>query len=492
MNQKKESRREYPGMTILRGLPKIILYGLFFCIILSFTSADSLTGVSDNTVSQECGFGSDLSSTLIATNAGESITKGDIIVRSSGLRDFYGVTGKQIRVGVIADGVSSLEESQEGGELPEVIVLDPGTGDEGTAMLEIIHDIAPDAALYFHSYGGNTTRFIEAVHALSDAGCRIICDDLCFFSQPMFEDGEVTQAVSGVVQKNDLIYVTVAGNFAQNHYQGIIRPVYNASFDRILHDFNGNGETSIPITLPPQTTMLVTMQWDDPWNEPIHDHDLLIWEKETGISLVSGENKIEFPNNPFEHAMLENNTDLPVSVFLQVALDISTDATGTIKLFIRGLSPDAVTSDSFSNPTGTIFGHAAGEDLITVGSVSADAYNIISPDSSQGPVLIRYPEQVVRKKPDICAPTNVQISGAGRFPETFPGTSAAAPHVAGVIAQVWSAFPDKSSATIREAIVTGATDLGENGWDPVYGYGLLNADRTYRMLYNQETPFFRL
>ncbi|MBN1166057.1 MAG: S8 family serine peptidase [Methanospirillaceae archaeon] len=477
-------------MILLKSLPKIIMFCLFFCTILPFTSAENLTGVSDTAVSQVCDFGSDLSSTLIATNAGESITKGDIIVRSSGLRDFYGVTGKQIRVGVIADGVLSLKESQEAGELPEVIVLDPGTGDEGTAMLEIVHDIAPDAALYFHSYGGNTTRFIEAVHALSDAGCRIICDDLCFFSQPMFEDGEVTRAVSEIVKKNDLIYVTVAGNFAQNHYQGTIRPVYNTSIDRFLHDFKGNGVTFIPIMLPPQSTMLVTMQWDDPWNEPVHDHDLLLWEEETGASLLSGENRIEFPDNPFEHAMLENNTDHPVSVLLQVALDISTDATGTIKLFIRGIPP--IADESFCTPTGTIFGHAAGEDLITVGSVSADAYHIISPDSSQGPVLIRYPEQVTRKKPDICAPTNVQISGAGRFPKMFPGTSAAAPHVAGVIAQVWSAFPDKNSATIREALVSGATDLGESGWDPVYGYGLLNADRTYRMLYNQETPFFRL
>jgi len=458
----------------------IIFFILFFFVI------------PDMGIAAEVPSDTSLCDTLIATNAGESITKGDIIVRSSGLRNYYGVTGKRIRVGVIADGVESLGESQESDELPDVIVLDPGYGDEGTAMLEIIHDIAPDATLLFHTYGGNTTHFTEAVQALADAGCRVICDDLCFFSQPMFEDGEVAKNISRVIEENGLIYVTVAGNFAQNHYQGRFRPIQNAENGAILHDFGGTTGTIIPLTLPPMSTSLYTMQWDDPWDNPISDYDFNITVRETGESLLTDATVIEFIDHPFEHALILNDTDHPVNASLQIRTDNNTGNFGTIEIFIRGLSPDDVLADCFKDSTDSIFGHAAVTEVITVGSVSADEHDTISPDSSCGPVTIRYPNSTIRNKPDICAPTNVQISGAGQFPSTFPGTSAAVPHVAGVIAQVWSAFPDKDSKSIKKALFEGSTDLGASGWDSLFGYGLVNADRTYRILFNQEMPFFRI
>src|SRR5687768_7484294 len=61
-----------------------------------------------------------------------------------------GLTGAGVEVGVMSDGVSNLAASQAAGELPNnVVVTDPGGGDEGTAMLEIVHDMAPGAALRF-------------------------------------------------------------------------------------------------------------------------------------------------------------------------------------------------------------------------------------------------------------------------------------------------------------------------------------------------------
>ncbi len=59
--------------------------------------------------------------------------------------------------------------------------------------------------------------------------------------------------------------------------------------------------------------------------------------------------------------------------------------------------------------------------------------------------------------------------------EAWGGTSMATPHVSGVAALLWSANPDWTNAQIREAMVMTAMDLGTEGWDPYYGYGLVQA-----------------
>jgi hypothetical protein len=64
----------------------------------------------------------------------------------------------------------------------------------------------------------------------------------------------------------------------------------------------------------------------------------------------------------------------------------------------------------------------------------------------------------------------------------FDGTSTACPHVSGVAALVWSHFPDKSSAEIRNALQQSAEDLGDPGRDVNYGFGLVRADLAYKIL----------
>ncbi len=72
------------------------------------------------------------------------------------------------------DGTQAL------GELPEVVIpgpCEPGVGDEGTAMLEIIHDMAPGAALMFCATGSGVMRHVDALLALAAAGANIIAQD---------------------------------------------------------------------------------------------------------------------------------------------------------------------------------------------------------------------------------------------------------------------------------------------------------------------------
>ncbi len=59
--------------------------------------------------------------------------------------------------------------------------------------------------------------------------------------------------------------------------------------------------------------------------------------------------------------------------------------------------------------------------------------------------------------------------------ESWDGTSMATPHVSGVAALIWSANPKWTNVQIREAMVVTAKDLGEEGRDNYYGYGLVQA-----------------
>ena len=86
------------------------------------------------------------------TKTGSINSDGDAIHAADFARAFSGLTGKGVKVGVISDGVTSWRTARGSGDLPITLETDlsfEGRGDEGTALLEIIHDLAPDAELAF-------------------------------------------------------------------------------------------------------------------------------------------------------------------------------------------------------------------------------------------------------------------------------------------------------------------------------------------------------
>ena len=72
--------------------------------------------------------------------------------------------------------------------------------------------------------------------------------------------------------------------------------------------------------------------------------------------------------------------------------------------------------------------------------------------------------------------------------EAWSGTSMATPHVAGVAALIWSRFPDRSAAQVRNALIASAEDLGVAGRDTSFGYGLVQAKAALARLEAAEQP----
>lgn len=116
---------------------------------------------------------------------------------------------------------------------------------------------------------------------------------------------------------------------------------------------------------------------------------------------------------------------------------------------------------------------ADANDIITVGAVSTNGSNAAF--SSIGPTADG------RVKPDVMAlgsPTSV-ITGRGVISKDI-GTSFSAPLVAGMIACLWQAFPEKTAMEIMEMVRKGGSraDCPDN----IYGYGIPD----FWSIYNKE------
>jgi len=470
---------------------------LFFVLIGLFAPAfGALIPINDTsqvntTLLSEADFSRDALDTILThldqeiIHRNNIITQGDVIVRSNAIRQAFNATGDGVKVCVISNGAESYAEAQAAGELPETLhILSIGNGDEGTAMMEIIYDMAPEAELYFAAYGGNSNNFKGVVSSLARLGCRIIADDVYFFNQPFFEDGDVAQHLEQLLADYpDLIYITVAGNFSILHYLDTARftiPFMNG----YLQDLSGTDLSFVTLEIPANSRAIITMQWSEPFGQAAIDLDLVVTD-ETG-SVIAMSDRIQDGNgDPFEHYVVGNQGLSPLTVHLGV-LYLGTEPLTSdslyLEFFIRDQDPRLVSNPEIFTEKNAIFGHAAVPEIITVASVSAFSPDRITVDSSQGPALIIHPVREMRQKPDVSAPTNVDVSGSGNFPLSFPGTSAAVPHVVALVAQLASAFPDATRDEIKQALFEGATNHGAPGWNPVYGFGLVNAEESYHIL----------
>ncbi|MSQ48489.1 MAG: hypothetical protein EXR78_08950 [Deltaproteobacteria bacterium] len=205
-------------------------------------------------------------------------SQGDVAHRANLARSTFGVNGAGIKIGVLSDGVNTLASRQASGDLPPVVTVlagQAGSGDEGTAMLEIVHDLAPGADLYFATAFSGQARFATNILALEAAGCDIIVDDVGYFAEPVFQDGIIAQAVNTVTAAGAL-YFSSAGNSGNKNDN--TSGVWEGDFVAIAapgvvggtaHNFGG-GQNFNTITV--DSPSLFTLQWSDASGASANDY----------------------------------------------------------------------------------------------------------------------------------------------------------------------------------------------------------------------------
>jgi len=427
------------------------------------------------------------------TDAGSVLAAGDDILNADGLRGLLGVDGTGVNVGVISDGVTHWQAVRDaGGDLPQTISRDPvrpGQGDEGTAMLEIIHDLAPGADLFFSS---GLQGLTGAINWLVNQGCDVIVDDLSIFSEPMFEDGPVAQAVQSAVNSG-VTYVKAAGNWAQRHYQVQFQPTVDHFhfFDATIMD----GATPrpvpdlLPFLVPPEGSFGGYLQWSDQWGNSGNDFSLELYE------WLGGNNWTQDPiwvsddlqngnGDPFERMSLRNLSAYWRRLGWRVVWQGGQTHNREIELYTTGSSimedPSTIMEED-SYP-----GHNMCLEAIAVGAINAgDAgHDDIEPFNSRGPSTIYtdFANQLsaTRHPMDIAGIDGVNtLAGTNDDwfgPNPFLGTSAAAPHIAGIAALLLEIDPNLTPAGVQDLIASNAVDLGDAGYDDVFGHGRADAE----------------
>src|SRR5262249_45082842 len=186
-----------------------------------------------------------------------------------------GLDGSGVVVGVISDGIDSLRDAQNSQNLPDVNVPNGGcrrgSGDEGTALLEIVHDVAPGAQLLFAG-PADSFEMVEAVQCLTAAGADVIVGDLGVFWEPYSAARPVAAAVRAAVQAG-VSYHSSAGNEAEEH----LEQDFVATPNSTLHDFAGGaGDNTNSVVVPAGGSLTCILQWNDPFGGSANDYDLFL------------------------------------------------------------------------------------------------------------------------------------------------------------------------------------------------------------------------
>ena len=476
------------------------------------------------------------------TNAGAVTSEGDSIHHAWDVRTDLNVKGDSVRVGVISDGCTNWNSSKTSGDLPADFdsthftfggVNKMGCGDEGTAMMEIVHDLAPNADLYY--YGAlcdpaGSAAHIDAIHRLvREKGCKVIVDDLNWWDQPMFEDGTpaTNSYIAAAVQwaiDTGVTYVASAGNWAnggqtdRSHYQAMYQTVSMFTIGGVgnpwtvknlqgpipnfphidncggpcppfcgpcppdpyhqLHDFDpGPGEdVGFKVVVPIGRCMTVILQWNDPWGAPVSDYDLYLFNANLAFQKARSDTNIIDPMERITYC----NQYYPQGETLNIVINRFAGPPKLLKMFIYGCS---WADNQYHTIENSIYEHDGVADEITVGAVPYNNINNIELYSSRGNFDVYFPAYQSREKPDVVTIDGGKITGAGSFGDStggawrFYGTSASAPHVAAMAALLLSKCPTMTPQQVHQKFERTAVDLGNAGFDVTYGHGRIDIER---------------
>ena len=404
------------------------------------------------------------------------------------------VNGSGIKIGVLSDSFNNLggaAADEADGALPSTVQVlkdDPSGGgtDEGRAMMQIIHEIAPGASLAFYTADVSEQDFANGIIALANAGAKVIVDDVGYFDEPFFQNGVVAQAIQ-TVEAEGVTYVTAAGNEASNGYQAAFSAASGTFDGQILTNAeNFGGSLTQTITINSEGTgdrVPLVLEWNQAYGavtSSTADLKILIFQNGSLVGSLTNAGDGE-PTNPWIEA------DLPSGTY-QIAIEnMSSSSTDAGLIFKEITWGDGFPATISGSNTGTVVGHSMTPGAITAGAVyvgqtPAFGFNPAVSESfsssGAGTELLFANNGAALSSPDILNPVAVSgvdgiaTSVSGGLSDFF-GTSASSASLAGVAALILSADPNLTSSQVEEIMEQTALSMGNSA---VAGAGLVQVD----------------
>ncbi len=420
------------------------------------------------------------------------VSEGVVAHKADVVQSQFGVDGSGITVAVLSDGVDALASVQASGDLPAVTVLpgQAGSGTEGTAMLEIIHDLAPGASLLFATAFNGQASFASNIIALRDAGADVIVDDVRYFQEAVFQDDDVADAIDTVTADGALFFSSVGneGNVDSGTggvWEGDFASSGTMQQGGLAHDFGG-GVTGNRLTRDPPFSIF--LQWSDPLGASGNDYDLFLLDSTMSSVVASSTDTQNGNDDPLE--IIDSFSRVDTGNHLVVVRDSGQSRFLHLNVFRGELDVSTL---------GQVSAHPGAAGAIGVGAVDArfpggaggvfDGSETVQKFSSDGPRRIFFDANgtpytpgmplstggIVRSKPDLVAADCVDTATPGL--SRFCGSSAAAPHAAGIAALLLEIGQPLGlgAAEVRAAMLTTTFDIEAPGTDELAGHGLLDA-----------------
>ncbi|TDO49712.1 subtilase family protein [Kribbella sp. VKM Ac-2571] len=441
-----------------------------------------------------------------------------------------GLTGRGQKIGVISGDADHVADAIAAGELPadtRVVQSAAYNNDEGTAMMEIIHDLAPDAKLTFASTLETNADYFEAFHLLAKSGVTMIAEDIALDDEPAFQQG-LGAATAEALAKHGIWVSSSAGNLGNRHAPRVTATGTGQGADGATGPYTGcpkspdnvvqlrGSDTSYDLNLLPGAGILPTLQWSEPraiyptaGQGGFTDLNLYLMDS-TGTKCLASSTAVQANGvgDTIEQFEYFNTTKAPQPVKLVVDVEGTSTARKApiLDLRWRALASGVQTIDpperaGSMNPDSnyTVFATSAGA---VNSSVSTDPKTApLEAFSAAGPTQLVSTTRCPGGKPGPCrgipgadalnfpapnwlAADGESVSGAGGFgsgtcPTTtqggcrFFGTSASAPTAAGVAALTRQEFGGHVSPLILNALLSArAVDRSE----PSTGAGVLSAN----------------
>ncbi len=470
--------------------------------------------------------------------AGSTTSEGYGQLNVDDVYNTHGLDGSGVVVGVLSDSYARVETPTSAitdvlsNDLPgvgntclhtvPVTVTEEYTGtdfsDEGRAMLQIVHDLAPGAHLAFATAWYGLYDFADNIGRLrNEAGADVIVDDVYYLVEPFYQDGPVDAAIRDVTS-DGAVYFTSAGNSHLEVNAGLgLRPVgsYEAAAYRPIacpaivgldplvtpdcHDFDpGPGsDSSSAYMLAEEGYISVVLQWAEPWYGVQTDLDIYLLDGFNNILAWSDDYNVGPLGSqvPFETFYYENETGSPEDVYIVISrYEGVAPRLKYILVRAGGVLNVEYTSDVNAVDTfgPTIMGHSGGPRALSIAAVPYDDATTPEDFSSRGYAAHYYgpvvgtvpspalPSPEMRYKPDVGA-TDGGVNtffGSGTGPYRFYGTSAAAPHAAAVAALMLQRARQRGFQLgygLTEAIIEDTAATMSGGSAQANGAGLIDA-----------------
>ncbi len=327
----------------------------------------------------------------------------DVTLLGDVARNRFKLTGKGVKIGIISSSfnmLGTMQASVLAGDLPGTgnpnghlkpvrILMEGRAGvfpvrntDEGRAMAELIHDIAPEAELLFSASEGGGPLFIAAaMERLAQAGADIIVDDVVAarWAGSWFQDDPAARKVNELVARG-VHYFSAAGNYGvHTFYQSTFKTFELINRGRAL-TFNWNQGTGAPnpvyvVTAKDKTKpwgFAMTVQWDAPWpseKSPGAPQSLqwYLLDQDNGV-VISGMSEVGGRASfGFETATMQPSSRIKAFKLIILKPLDGRPMPGTLAASLQ-FSENAAPDPNHTLDRPTIFGHRNAKSAIAVGT----------------------------------------------------------------------------------------------------------------------------